>query len=144
MRGPGRPVQGSATVIRHGEAGAGRSDRPGRDRLTTITPMGVVADDDERAHDLIARSRELRQAAGIGIGKMAAEVGTDKSTISRGNAARGSRSGASAEPGQGAPLAGDPGRPGRDRAARRGVTGRRGVCGERLTLPPPPRRRGAA
>jgi DNA-binding XRE family transcriptional regulator len=44
--------------------------------------MGVVADGDDRARDLIGRARELRVAAGIPIGAMADQVGVTKSTIS--------------------------------------------------------------
>jgi DNA-binding XRE family transcriptional regulator len=44
--------------------------------------VGVVADDDERARDLIARARQLRAEAGIPIGAMADKVGVAKSTVS--------------------------------------------------------------
>jgi transcriptional regulator with XRE-family HTH domain len=45
-----------------------------------MAPVGVVADD--RARDLVARSRQLREAAGISLAKMAGEVGCSKPTIS--------------------------------------------------------------
>ena len=41
-----------------------------------------MAEGDDRARDLVARARAIREAAGISIGKMAAEVGCDKATIS--------------------------------------------------------------
>lgn len=42
--------------------------------------MGVA--DSEQARDLVKRSRAIRQAAGISIGKMAAEAGCSVPTLS--------------------------------------------------------------
>ena len=46
-------------------------------------PLDVPDPDSDRGRDLIARSRQIRQRAGIGFGQMCRELGVCKATLQR-------------------------------------------------------------